>query len=323
MRFLRRNEFLTALSLAGLALLAAEFTLRSIRIPRDVMLGERRLFYRYDPVLGWFPRAGAEGWFQASVRVHVQHNSLGFRDPEPGPKRKRRIAVVGDSFVWGYDSDQDKRVTERLGTVLPEWQVLNLGVSGYGTDQELILLKQSFAKLHPDLVVLVFCANDPDDNSSNLRYEGYFKPYFLLGAKDQLTLAGVPVPLQLRAFESEHRILMNSRLFTLMVRLWYRREAAAVQLKSDPTLALLAEMQTFVQSQGAQFVVAFIPEGGPNRVDAVREKAAARGIHTLDLGKLDAFPEYGNHWTPRGHELAAERIHDFMDQQGWLEARQN
>ena len=321
MRFLRRKEVLSTLALGGLALFAAEVALRSIRIPRDVMMGERRLFYRYDPILGWFPRVGAEGWFEASVRVHVQHNSLGFRDPEPGPKRKRRIAVVGDSFVWGYDSDQDKRVTERLQAALPEWQVLNLGVSGYGTDQELILLKQSFAKLHPDIVVLVFCANDPGDNSSNVRYEGYYKPYFLRDAKDRLTLAGVPVPLQLRAFESEHRILMNSRVFTLLVRLWYRREAAAVQLESDPTLALLAEVQAFVKSQGAQFVVAFIPEGGPNRVDAVREKAAARGIRTLDLGKLDAYPEYGHHWTPSGHQLAAGRIRDFLDQQGWLESR--
>ena len=40
-----------------------------------------------------------------------------------------------------------------------------------------------FAYPVPVVVVLIFCANnDRDDNSSNIRYEGYQKPYFTTSA---------------------------------------------------------------------------------------------------------------------------------------------
>ncbi len=72
------------------------------------------------------------------------------------------------------------------------WDIYNLGVSGYGTDQEYLLLKRLIDQIRPDLVLLIFCQNDHDDNATNRRY-GYYKPYFTLD-QNQLALHGVPVP---------------------------------------------------------------------------------------------------------------------------------
>ena len=71
------------------------------------------------------------------------------------------------------------------------------GVSGFGTDQEYLLLQKLWPKVKPAVVVLIFCTdNDRDDNRSNIRYEGYQKPYFMLTAQGSLVLAGQPVAVE-------------------------------------------------------------------------------------------------------------------------------
>ncbi|MBU1849701.1 MAG: hypothetical protein KKH40_03155, partial [Nanoarchaeota archaeon] len=50
-----------------------------------------------------------------------------------------------------------------------DYEVINLGVSGYGTDQELILLQKEGLKYNPDVVILGFyLENDKPDNSKEL-----------------------------------------------------------------------------------------------------------------------------------------------------------
>ncbi len=121
-----------------LSLLAGEAFVRlALKDRFEFPADERSLTYRYDATLGWFPQAGAEKSFTGSRTVRVRHNALGFRDHEYAEKRKPRIAFLGDSFVWGYDAEADERFTERLQGRLPEVEVLNLGVSGYGTDQDI------------------------------------------------------------------------------------------------------------------------------------------------------------------------------------------
>ena len=68
-------------------------------------------------------------------------------------------------------------------------------MSGYGTDQEYLLLKKLWPKVKPAVVVLIVCTdNDRQDNSTNIRYEGYQKPYFTTAADGAMVLHGQPVP---------------------------------------------------------------------------------------------------------------------------------
>ncbi|MEO1994439.1 MAG: hypothetical protein ABGZ17_04110, partial [Planctomycetaceae bacterium] len=71
------------------------------------------------------------------------------------------------------------------------WQVINTGVSGWGTDQELLFLEHEGFKYQPDIVVLTFfIGNDPDNNSKSRQY-GLDKPLFV---DTDLKLTNVPVP---------------------------------------------------------------------------------------------------------------------------------
>ncbi|MGH9428853.1 MAG: SGNH/GDSL hydrolase family protein, partial [Terriglobia bacterium] len=94
-------------------------------------------FWKYDSRYGWAHNPGASGYFETfGIRAFVTINSKGFRGPEiehaRDPKRQR-VLVLGDSYVWGYGVKDDEVFTERLRTAVPEVEIVNLGVSGYGT----------------------------------------------------------------------------------------------------------------------------------------------------------------------------------------------
>src|SRR5438270_7128139 len=139
---------------------------------------ERSFLYRYDAKLGWFPQANSSREFTITRQVRVTHNRKGFRDIEPHPDDRPAIIFLGDSFVWGVDVEAEERFTEKLRPLHPDWNIYNFGVSGYGTDQEFLLLQREFELYHPQIVFLVYCSdNDMKDNSWNMRYGGYYKPF--------------------------------------------------------------------------------------------------------------------------------------------------
>src|SRR5882672_7751893 len=118
---------------------------------------ERSLMYRYDKTLGWFPIANRQAYLFGSRAFGVTNNSEGFRAPEHTVSNKPGILFLGDSFVWGYDVDAAERFTDKLQARHPEWSIHNFGVSGYGTDQEYLLLNQHFGAYKPRIVFLLFC----------------------------------------------------------------------------------------------------------------------------------------------------------------------
>ena len=112
------------------------------------------------------------------------------RRPPPGEGPGRdRVAVLGDSFVFGSGVTQDEPVTRRLAALLgPAFEVVNLGVPGYGTDQALLTLRRWGRRLSPDLVLVGFFWNDVMENASAEIY-GMKKPRFVLAGN---SLALVP-----------------------------------------------------------------------------------------------------------------------------------
>src|SRR5215472_535223 len=194
-----RERLLAACLSAGIAiatLVALEVVLRlaDFKELRET-LSERTLSYGYDSELGWLPVPRSSGQITTFRTTHYEHNSLGLRDEEFTLDTKPTILFLGDSFVWGLDSEADERFTELLKPKLPDYKILAAGVSGYGTDQEYLLLKRLWPKVRPAVVVLIFCAqNDRLDNTTNRSYFFYYKPYFATEANGSPKLMGQPVP---------------------------------------------------------------------------------------------------------------------------------
>lgn len=126
--------------------------------------------------LGWVHKPNTEIVYEREeFRIPVRFSNAGLRDrdyPFSKPAGTRRIAVLGDSFVEALQVPFDSTFVERLEGELDRradgaWrsEVLNFGVSGYGTCQQLLLLEDLALRFDPDLVLSCFYANDHDDDA--------------------------------------------------------------------------------------------------------------------------------------------------------------
>ena len=181
-RFFRSLGAMAIITIATLAAVEAVLRVVDLRELREGV-SERSLGYQYDAELGWIPVPGSSSVVTNARTIHSNHNSLGLRDEEFVLDGQPTIMFLGDSFVWGLDAEANERFSELLKPRITGYKILAAGVSGYGTDQEYLLLKKLWPKVKPAVVVLIFCTdNDRQDNSTNIRYEGYQKPYFATAA---------------------------------------------------------------------------------------------------------------------------------------------
>ncbi|MFN2415830.1 MAG: SGNH/GDSL hydrolase family protein, partial [Pyrinomonadaceae bacterium] len=135
-------------------------------------------FYRPDDALGYALEPGAEGWHKKEGRSYVRVNSDGLRDREYArrkPPNTLRIAVLGDSYAEalqvseedGFTSVVERRLGECPALGGRAVEVINFGVSGYSTAQELLTLRRKVWAYEPDVVLLMVTTNN--DVTDNVR----------------------------------------------------------------------------------------------------------------------------------------------------------
>lgn len=180
---LRLAHYGNLLLLSGtvvVTLLSAELALRFFGVTYPY-------WSRVDALTGFSPRPGVSGWVHDEGDAFVRINSAGFRDREHSvvkPAHTLRIAVLGDSMTEALQVD----VSQTFWSILEQNllrcsglkgrapEVLNFGVSGYGTAQEYLLMERVW-RFQPDIVLLVFYpGNDVLNNSRELEHSTQ-KPY--------------------------------------------------------------------------------------------------------------------------------------------------
>lgn len=305
------NLMLLTISLI-VALVLGEVILRQFFSKNLILLKEERsLLYQFDDRLGWFPRASSTNTFTGSRTISVTHNSRGFRDIEHARTDKPGVVIIGDSFVWGYDVGQSERFTDILRARIPSWDIYNLGVSGYSTDQEYLLLKQQFNYYKPRLVFLVFCTmNDDEDNTANSIGSGaYYKPYFEV-YDQKLILNGFPVSKSLNYFGRQHPLLVKSYVLRLLVKAFSPKVIRNVY---PPTAFILQEMDQFLRLQGSRLVVGLV-----DRQPALEQYMKNQNIPFIQLTGAERYATMGYHWTPSGHVTVSNTIYNYLQNSGLL-----
>jgi hypothetical protein len=190
-RKLRLFKFALLLVALIFGMLIAEVALRIIGYTYPV-------FYTTDVVRGYALKPGMSGWYRKEGAAYVRINSDGLRDREhakPKPSNTVRIAVLGDSYAEALQvplEDAFWVVMEQRLQSCPAFagrhiEVINFGVSGYGTAQELLTLRERVWDYAPDIVLLAMTTNnDITDNSRALKRTEEI-PYFVY-RNGQLTL---------------------------------------------------------------------------------------------------------------------------------------
>lgn len=129
--------------------------------------------------------ANRAGWKRSSeFETYVRINSHGLRGPEvpyEKPADTFRVLVVGDSFTFGAQVNEEQTFVSRLqgylrdrvhraGMDQSKIETINGGVDGWSTINELAWLKAEGVRYDPDLVLLMFyTGNDPGENFDRLK----------------------------------------------------------------------------------------------------------------------------------------------------------
>ncbi|MHC4549836.1 MAG: SGNH/GDSL hydrolase family protein [Planctomycetota bacterium] len=289
-------------------------------------------FWRYHSRYGWAHIPGVSGRFESyGIDAWVTINEKGFRGPTVAyarPPGRKRVVVLGDSYVWGFGVGDDEVFTALLDERMPDVEFVNLAVSGYGTDQELLLFRDEGREYETDLVLLVVAGNDFSGNLLRTQYVIYHKPVFL-EREGKLELANVPVPRTAWPKRLMADLAMRSYALNALNRYLYRRAHEQTRADAGPpeeeprpfprtpaqkiTVRLLRQLEREVTAgqAGRRFLVVLVDGLGPLAEDLVGY-LDAHGIASVDLGAyLDGadpmvhLPD-GFHWNVQGHKVVAD-----------------
>ena len=298
-------SFLLAITVAEVALRIAGVSAPIFAIP-DAHLGVKLL-------------PNAEGWWREEGNTYLRINSAGFRDREHSkskPQDTFRIAVLGDSFAEARQVEMEdtfwwileKRMQLCRCAEGKRIEVLNFGVPGYGTAQELISLRRNVWDYSPDVVLLaVTTGNDIRDNSPILSQDGP-RPFFVYqGAQlvlDESMLTARENSLAFRLWKSppgqifewlrQHsrilQLINKARTKLMDYRIFRRRADVASGLKKPPGAPELNEpgldYMVYYEPQDPAWQDAWHMTEGTLQLmrDEVRSKGAQFFVVTLSSG---------------------------------------
>lgn len=208
--------------------------------------------------------------------------------------------MLGDSLAFGFEVADDETFSALLES-RAGYEVVNLAVPGYGTDQEVIRLENEGMRFRPDVVILNVCLeNDLADNvSRTFFYDGLHpKPYFRLEGG------------RLRLYDDQLRLPLLSR-----AALWLRERShlykrlarpAAVPRGSEWALRMAATLRD--PAGAAEITAALIRRasevaagGGSPLRDGLLASPFLHGLTVIDMGERFRarsllFPT--SPWTP-------------------------
>ncbi|MGH6903054.1 MAG: hypothetical protein ACREIR_09980 [Geminicoccaceae bacterium] len=304
------------LSLAiGLAALEAGGRLYATAIAKKGKL------FRPDLELGWTPlpnldltrrNANGDPW-------HIVTDAAGIRGPSAWPDDGHtRLLVLGDSFAFGEGVDLAERFDTLVQERLLNLAVVNLGVMGYGPDQQLIRARHWKPTLRRGDVLLVLTYGNDFYDLARTRHGGRSKPW--LQEVDGRLLAHKP------AIDVFDLLRDRSYVFTLLTRSFARlgqSEPAEQRLENVGALYRKWVLQEVEDLVARGVVVVIVHHGDrvfqlPFDVDAMFERTCPAVSGCLALDDLladhprdEVFLEDG-HWAAGGHRVAAEQIVAYL-----------
>ena len=282
-------------------------------------------FYDLDPVRGNALHPGAEGWSRSEGEAYIRINSAGLRDREHDlakPAAGYRIAVLGDSYAEAMQvalEDTFWHVLESELAACPalagrDVEVINFGISGHGTGQQLLTLRHRVWDYDPDLVLLAFYVGNDVRNNSRILEGSPHRPYFelrdgVLVLDDRFKERADFAPERVAWISQRNDLINEIRILQLLRQVWNAlRQADAGQAPAEGgelgindeaflppgspeweaawqvTEALLAQMAQEVEERGRAFWIMTIASGIQVHKDsALRQRFQDRiGAESLD-----------------------------------------
>jgi len=313
----------------GVALGGAELLLRALHIPfEERWTPSENSIGRFDPLRGWAYRANLsrEVPFETGARpVHFDANGIRVPSPETVLEPTApSILFVGGSYTMGHGLAYEESFVGQFAAFeeVRPWQVLNLGVQGYGTDQAFLTMQQFVPRFDTRIVVYTFIPSHVRRNANydrrllfpKARFLGT-KPRFALDADGRPYLARLPVRYE------DYR---HSYLVDLVKIAWgaHRKGRVPSREAVELTRALVRAMGEYCAERGVHFLL----------VDwrwRPSDPAIFEGLGVPVLDTLEDAPPGWEHMRLRGEDHpnarasrhVAELLRARLLEEGWLGER--
>jgi lysophospholipase L1-like esterase len=248
--------------------------------------------------------------------MRYSFNDMGCRDRDFPLARAAgtwRILALGDSYTMGVGVQAHDVFTARLEQLLngarspgsPTYEVINCGVSGYSTEDALMLYERHAARYNPDLVLLTMVWNDDRSYSDQVR----------LGFHEQ----------------TRHRLFQTWRLLD--------KALAEIRVRHHDysnAMRALQGLRNAAEARGARLAVIIGRNHPRGEWDALTD-AVYRSVDTLALPVLNLWrrlrteplreitvlEKLDPHPNERAHAIIAGEIRRFLNEKGLLHPRGN
>ncbi len=269
--------------------------------------------------------------------MNVETNAQGFRDDEHDfahPFAGRTVLLLGDSFVFGYGVNRPDRFDTYLRAGFagkdPPVRVINTGVPGWGTAVEVRYALDHIKVYQPDVVLLLFCGNDPGNDRGR----------DLPALSDESSRLYYP-KLLLRKHSHAYRLLLKQ------VALFRHRRALKSRRERSPEATLNVQSASVISDEDWQHSLSLIRDfhdkllgARPNAAlivmatspedTAIHERLAGlsngNSLFYLDLepalaelSEEERRMPWDGHWSPAVHKIAGELLCDFIEEHHLLD----
>jgi len=271
-------------------------------------------------------------------------NSFGFRDKARSIEKSDhayRILLYGDSLIFGWGLNDGERFSDLLEKEKADLEIWNLGVPGWGLDQEILLNEKEGKLLHAD-DVMFFVGKSTLARIHTPHIFSKYKPMFTRQKDGRLTI--VPIPKGKNSVLSLLYELLSDFYLPYFVQAQIAtyqetqrlRETRFGESESPPTIrtqrlvdGLVKDMLRMAwdtarkRNQQMTILVANLSQADRSDLKAL---CSETGIKYLEIGPeilatatADGgliFGQYDNHWTAKANKLiAAQLLHRLRSNQ--------
>lgn len=314
-----------------------------------VAVKEPRALYQYDETLGWQPKSNYQNqWTRKDISgkeypVTLSTNEHGFRLWGDMASTKEKILVVGDSYTGDPHMSDDESFFGYMKKAL-DVEVFAFGGEGYGTLQELMIVERYAKVLKPDFLVLQFAPNDYLNNSYEqegetfVRNQKNLRPYWK-GGKIIYRDSGLYKLVYrassiFRLLDQKLQIMQYVRHGGYSPKLPVPRtaeEKKARERSVDRVTEELMKKMAAAMPSGATLITFHTDTKDPaqtSRWSLIAKRAGftplaevSRAVERAEKEGEVVRARDGAHWNPRGHQVAAQVLIQYLEKESGVSRR--
>ncbi|MFS8117852.1 MAG: SGNH/GDSL hydrolase family protein [Microcoleus sp.] len=230
---------------------------------------------------------------------------------------KPEIWILGCSFTYGWSLNDNETYAWLLQAKLPQYEIVNFGVNGYGTLHSFIQFKEALKQGNKPKIAVIAYAGFHDRRNTLLRARRkqmaawnklgiLLQPDARLDGKNNFTYS-------MTKLEYDEWPLMRVSALVNFLEVNYNQFEEGLYKSHDVSKAIIEEFNRLAEANGVKLVVAGINAGSAKML----EELSQEGIATVDISVDLKIPANNNlphdlHPSAIANRQYADKLENFL-----------